>query len=139
MGVEYRVWYDGEFIRVEHAPGFRIASELLEAVWREISETCRLHHCRRVFVEGEAPRRELRPIEALDSAAEAASRVPQLVLAICLKDYVTDPTTNLFIKALARRGCKAQFFTESQEARDWLRASDCDAEAPAMSQHPRSD
>ena len=132
MGVEYRIWYDGEFVRVEHAPGFRITSELTAIVWRELSDACRLHHCRHVLVEGETPRRELRPVEALDSAAEAASKVPQLALAICLKNYVTDPTTELFVRALARRGCRVRFFSALPEAIAWLRAPDDAAGAPAI-------
>ncbi len=118
---EYRVWHDGEFVRVEHATGFCITPELLAAVWRDLAAMCRRMSCSAVLVEGDALRRDLRPLDSLDSAAEASRNIPGLILAICLDQYVTDPQTELFITASARRGATVQFFSRRAEALAWLR------------------
>lgn len=88
--------------------------------WREIKETCEKHNCRKVLVEGVAPRGERSSGEIIGAGLRTGT-VRELWLAYCLEGFHETEESALYETIAATRGVRVKFFSEKQRALEWLR------------------
>lgn len=120
MSSESNMEFRNTYIYVKQPSDYQITSETNNRFWSELAEFASKHQCRKVLVEGPAPKRRLDTVEAFDSGNKAAQSVAGLSIAFCLYDYVPDPLTKFFKTVARNRGAKIEFFTDNQQALKWL-------------------
>ena len=59
-------------------------------------------------------------IDALRSASQAAKASTKLRVAIVLKGYEPDKTTEFFVSSAYNHGVRIEFFADTEEALKWL-------------------
>jgi hypothetical protein len=59
-------------------------------------------------------------VDALRSAGQAARASTKLRVAIVLKGYKADETTEFFVSSAYNHGVRIEFFADPEEARIWL-------------------
>ena len=117
----YSVKFCGDYVHVILAgAGDRIDPDVQEGYWEEIRTMCEEHKCRRVFVEGVAPRGD-RTTGEIIGAGLRTGKVPQLWLAYWLEGFHATELSALYETMAATRGVRVKFFSEKQRALEWLR------------------
>lgn len=119
MEIEFRE----DHLYIRHGEGFEITTESMNELWPFLSEQCEKFGCSRVLAEGPAPRRDLDTVDAFQSGVRAAETVPSLWLAICFQGYEPDELSELFQHSARNRGVHVKFFSNTEQALKWLRAS----------------
>ena len=117
---DYEMTFDGEYIHIVHPPGFEITPEGQARLWAELSQACKTNNCLTVLAEGPAPKRQMDPLDAFQSAQQASQSIPGLSMAIVLLGYKGDQITKLFTNAASNRGTRVKFFSSKRTALQWL-------------------
>ena len=100
--------------------GFEMTPDSMNRIWRAISDASREHKMMRVLAEGDDVRRRLSQVDTFDHASLAASLMPGLVVACCLRGFVPDRQTEFFQVAAMNRGVRTEFFQDLNDAMRWL-------------------
>ena len=120
MGMEFAVTFRGDHVHVVLSEQPSLDNELPKDYWATIRKICEEYDCKRVLVEGKAPGGERKPAEVLEAGARTAI-VPNLWLAFHLENYEPTELSELYEAVAASKGVRVKFFTNSDEALNWLR------------------
>jgi hypothetical protein len=125
MDTNFTLDFVNDYIRIQPPRTFEITPESQQRMWTVIGEACRKYNCHRVLAESAfPPKRNMTQIDAFKSASQAANASCDLRLACLYPEYKKDETTEFFINAAYNRGVRIEFFSEREEALEWLIA-DC--------------
>lgn len=119
LSLEFR----NDHIYIRHGEGFQISADSMEGFWEYLGELCKQHDCSSVLVEADQPKRDIDTVGAFTSGVEAATVAPNLWLALCFHDYEPDELSELFRHAARNRGANVEFFSDCDQALNWLRAN----------------
>lgn len=118
---DFTIDFQGSYIRVMHSEHFAITPETVKELWTVIGEACKKYNCKRVFAESPGPpKRSMGIVEAYRSAEAAMEACYGLTVAILHPGYQQDETTDFFKLAAKNRGVRIEFFSDRQEAFQWL-------------------
>ena len=121
MSTSFTLEFLGDHIRIQHPDDYEITPESQLQLWTAIGEACNKYGCWRVLAVSQAPpTRNMDQANALRSASQAAKASTKLRVAIVLKGYVPDKTTEFFVNSAYKHGVRIEFFTDLEEAREWL-------------------
>ena len=111
----------GDHIRIEHPDDYKINLESQTQLWAEIGEACNKYNCWHVLaVSRTPPQRDMNQIDAFRSAGQAGKISNKLRVAIVLRGYEPDETTEFFVNTAYNHGVRIEFFTDQEEATRWL-------------------
>lgn len=120
--MEFAVTFRGDHVHVELNADAKIDPDLPTDYWEMLRKICEEHDCRRVLVEGVAPRVELGPAEVVEAGKRAAT-VPNLWLAFHLENHVPNEQSELYEAVAASKGVRVKFFDNAEAALKWLRSN----------------
>ena len=126
MSIDITLEFNGKYIHISHPPDYEITPESVKKLWTELSQACRKYNCLKVLAEGYAPKREIRTMDAFDSGSQASQFMPGLTMAICFQEYAPDEITKYFTDVAYNRGAHIKFFTNREEALQWLGITDAE-------------
>ena len=118
--MEFAVTFRGDHVHVVLSEQPSLDNELPKDYWATIRKICEEYDCKRVLVEGKAPGGERKPAEVLEAGARTGI-VPNLWLAFHLENYEPTELSELYEAVAASKGVRVKFFTNSDEALNWLR------------------
>ncbi len=116
----FEVQFRDDHVRVELGKSFKVDPQYREALWNVIGEACKRHNSRRVLVEGILPAGESETSDVIDAGKKTAT-VPRLWLAFAISDFQPTAQTELYVAIAASRGVRVKFFTDREQALNWLR------------------
>jgi hypothetical protein len=121
MSTSFTLNYVSNYIWIQHPADYEITPDSQQQLWLAIGEACEKYRCWRVLAESSAPpQRNMSTQDALKSAGQAAIASSELRVACVFPGYITDETTEFFITVAYNRGVRIEFFTNRQEALNWL-------------------
>ncbi|HMM77783.1 MAG TPA: hypothetical protein PJ986_18920 [Gammaproteobacteria bacterium] len=110
-----------ELVHVAWPDRFAMSLQTLLPMWQEVLRYCRGRRLRRILVEGHAPTRDMRPIDAFQHGSYLAGiEVPGLRVAFCLYDFEPDVVTWLFARTANDGACTVEFFRELPASLRWV-------------------
>lgn len=128
MSTNITMEFLGDHIRIQHPDNYEITPESQEQLWMAIGEACETYNCCRVLAESSTPpKRNMTKVDAFRSAGHAAKATKssgELRLAILLKGYNPDDTTEFFMNSAYNMGVRIEFFSDRKEAVKWLGIND---------------
>jgi hypothetical protein len=121
MSTNFTLDFLGDHIRIQHPDDYEITPESQLQLWHELGEACNKYGCWRVLALSQLPpKRNMSQADALRSATQAAKASTKLRVAIVLKGYEPDKTTEFFVNSAYKYGVRIEFFADPEEARKWL-------------------
>ena len=120
--MEFAVTYRDDHVHVELSDQPTIDPEAPKDYWEILRKVCAEYDCKRILVEGVAPRVELGPAQVAAAGARAAT-VPNLWLAFNLKNHTPNEQSELYEAVAASKGVRVKFFDNSDDALKWLRSN----------------
>lgn len=100
---------------------YTMSLQTLLPMWQDVLGFCDGRRLRRVLVEGHAPTRDMRPIDAFQHGAHLARiEAPGLRVAFCLYDFEPDVVTWLFARTANEGSCTVEFFRELPASLRWV-------------------
>lgn len=120
MDASFDVEVHPSYLHIKHPPGFVISADTTDVVWGRIKELCREHGVTKVLVEAFKPTRQLDTMSAFDSGRILAENLSGLSIAMCFHDYQFDELSSFFRTVAQNRGVKIEYFSELEEALEWL-------------------
>jgi hypothetical protein len=76
-----------------------------------------------VLVEGFAPKRDFAASEVVELGVQASEAVPELWMALCLRDHDVSDLSELFKTVARSHGVHVKYFTDRGHALQWLRGN----------------
>ncbi|MDQ3219723.1 MAG: hypothetical protein M3449_04625 [Acidobacteriota bacterium] len=125
MNKTFEVEFREDHVYVLLGPDYEVTPQQEDEFWAAIEEACKKFNSSRVLVEGYVPKRQLEPVDVVQSGVRAAV-VPKLWFALCLKDFEPTELSELFKTVAASRGVHVKFFSGSEKALNWLRSNSPD-------------
>ena len=123
MGMEFEVTFRDDHLHVNLNAATMIDDpDLPTDYWQMLRKFCDEYDCRRILVEGTAPRSELSPAEVVKAGARTAT-VPNLWLAFHLENHVPNEQSELYEAVAASKGVRVKFFDNADAALKWLRTN----------------
>ncbi len=120
MSTDFTLELRGNYIHVQLPPGYEITPEGTAAQFAAVGEARAKYGCRRVLVEGEAPKRRMDTTDAFRSGERAARAETGLSIAFCYAGYEPDELTAFFKNVAHNRGVRVEFFSDRAQALRWL-------------------
>lgn len=121
MSTNFTLQFLGDYIRIQHPDDYEITPESQRKLWGELGKACNKYGCWRVLAESQAPpKRIMSHVDAFRSAGQAAKASTKLRVAIVLKRYEPDNTTEFFVNSAYKYGVRIEFFTDPEKAKKWL-------------------
>lgn len=121
MNTSFTLDFVSDYIRIQHPDNYEITPESQQKLWKAIGEACRKYDCRRVLAESRtSPHRRMNQLDAFKSASQAAHASSKLRVACLFPGFMPDETTEFFITSAYNRGVRIEFFSEREEALEWL-------------------
>jgi hypothetical protein len=122
MGMEFEVTFRGDHIHVQLNAGEKIDDpDLPGDYWGMLRKLCDEYDCRRILIEGTAPKSEMKPTEVVEAGSRTAV-VPNLWLAYNLENHTPTAQSELYETIAASKGVRVKFFNNSDAALNWLRS-----------------
>ncbi len=110
-----------DLVHVAWADRFTMSLQTLLPMWDEVLRFCLGRRLRRVLVEGHAPTRDMRPIDAFRHGSFLATLDPPgLRVAFCLYGFDPDVVTWLFTRTANDGPCHVEFFSELPSSLRWV-------------------
>ncbi len=105
-------------------PAFQITPSAVRDVWRDLSEICAKHGCKRVLAVSDSALAiaDFEKFDAYKLAEELVTRIPGLRFACCWPGLRTDTGNMLFVTVASNRGVTISFFNDRSAALSWLLA-----------------
>lgn len=122
MGMEFAVTFRGDHVHVELNAEAKIDPDLPTDYWGMLRKLCDEYDCRRVLVEGVAPKGDFSPAEIVEAGKRTAT-VPNLWLAFHLKNHKPTEQSELYETVAASKGVRVKFFDSADAALNWLRTN----------------
>ncbi len=122
MGMEFAVTFRGDHVHVVLSEQPTLDDQLPKDYWATIRKICEEYNCKRVLVEGKAPGGERKPVEVIEAGQRTAA-IPNLWLAFHLENYEPTELSELYEVVAASKGVRVKFFTDADEALNWLRTN----------------
>lgn len=120
MGKGFTVEDRGGYIHLLHEPNYEVTRESMGVVWAELSAACNELGCNIVLIEAPSPKRQMDTTAAFEVATRIAQIAPGIKVAMLLLDYQTDELTEFFKTVARNRGARVEYFSEKEEALEWL-------------------
>jgi hypothetical protein len=120
MNTNFTMEFSGTYIHVRLTPGYEISSESMYRLWTDLAEFVRKYDCRRVLAEGLMPSRRMNMAGAFISGEQISQSVSGLLMACYFKGYKADELTEFFKTVARNRGTSVEFFSDQEEAFQWL-------------------
>jgi hypothetical protein len=89
-------------------------------LWTDLAEFIRIYKCRRVLSEGLMPSRRMNMAGAFVSGEQISQSVSGLLMACYFEGYQPDELTEFFKTVVRNRGASIEFFSDREEAMQWL-------------------
>ncbi|MEO6334831.1 MAG: hypothetical protein ABIO91_07585 [Pyrinomonadaceae bacterium] len=122
MGMEFAVTFRGDHVHVVLSEQPTLEDQLPKDYWATIRKICEEYNCKRVLVEGKAPGGERKPVEVIEAGQRTAA-IPNLWLAFHLENYEPTELSELYEAVAASKGVRVKFFSDADEALNWLRTN----------------
>ena len=122
MDDAFKIEYRGDHVHVQFGRSYTAEPDWQDELWNLLRGFCDGHDTRRVLAEGVLPAPD-RPAAAVIEGARKAAVIPNLWLAFNFDDFVPTETTELYEVIAASKGVRVRFFTDSEQALNWLRAN----------------
>jgi hypothetical protein len=120
MNTNFTMEFCGTYIHVRLTPGYEISSESMYRLWTDLAAFSRTYECRRVLAEGLMPNRRMNMAGAFISGEQVAKCVSGLLMACYFQGYTADELTEFFKTVARNRGTSVEFFSDREEAFQWL-------------------
>ncbi len=121
--IHYTISQVHEFVHVAWSDRFAMSLLTLMPMWRDVLRFCRKRRLHRVLIEGRAPIRDMRPIDAFRHGCYLSTlEAPGLRIAFCLYEFEPDVVTWLFARTANEGPCSVEFFRELEPSLRWLGA-----------------
>ncbi|MEO8574818.1 MAG: hypothetical protein ABI481_12695 [Pyrinomonadaceae bacterium] len=120
--MEFAVTFRGDHVHVVLSEQPTLDDQLPKDYWATIRKICEEYNCKRVLVEGKAPGGERKPVEVIEAGQRTAA-IPNLWLAFHLENYEPTELSELYEVVAASKGVRVKFFTDADEALNWLRTN----------------
>src|SRR5688572_1957744 len=118
FNIEHRL----DHVHVQFGTSYTADPEWQDELWNLLRAFCEGHDTRRVLAEGVLPAPDRSTVAVVEGAKKAAV-IPNLWLAFHFDDFVPTETTELYEVIAASQGVRVRFFTDREQALDWLRAN----------------
>jgi len=120
MNTNFAIEFCGTYIHVRLTPGYEISSESMNRLWIDLGEFIRTYNCHRVLAEGLMPSRRMNMAGAFISGEQISQAVSGLLMACFFDGYKADELTEFFKTVARNRGTSIEFFSNRDEALQWL-------------------
>ena len=118
----FRIQFRDDHIHVTLGDQFRLTPDIYREYWASLSEIAEKHNCRRVLVEGVAPRGEHSTNQIIEAGIRT-SAIPDLWMAYCLRDHEKNDGSELYQAIASSQSTHIKFFVDRDQALDWLKAN----------------
>lgn len=110
-----------DLVHVAWPDRYAMSLQTLLPMWHEVLRYCRSRRLRRVLVEGHAPSRDMRPLDAFKHGSYLATlESPGLRIAFCFYEFEPDIVTWLFARTANGGSCTVEFFKELPASLRWV-------------------
>jgi hypothetical protein len=89
-------------------------------LWADLSEACERFGCAFALIEAPSMRHKMDTTAVFESGTRLAQIAPGVSVAMVAPDYRADELSEFFKTVARNRGARVEFFTDKQEALDWL-------------------
>lgn len=120
MDASFELEVHRTYLHIKHPPGFVISPETTGSIWPEIAKLCQQHGVTKLLIEAFKPERKLDTMATFDAGRAVAEITSGLTIAICLHDYEFDDLSTFFKTVVQNRGVKLEFFSNIDDALQWL-------------------
>jgi len=120
MNTSFTMEFCGTYIHVQHAPGYEISPENMNRLWTDLAGFISKYNCHRVLSEGLMPSRKMNMAGAFISGEQISQTVSGLLMACFFQGYKADELTEFFKTVARNRGTTIEFFSNREEAMQWL-------------------
>ena len=117
---DFRTEFCEDHVHVQVGPYYKINSEQRKEFWDNILTTCEVHNTQRILIQGYRPKAELSTTDVIEAGRQASAK-PHVWIAFCLDKLFPADQRELFEAVVASRLVRAKFFTEHEQAIQWLR------------------
>ena len=117
---EFRTEFRDDHVHVYVGPYYKINAEQRKEFWDKILGTCEANNTQRILIEGYRPKAELSTTDVIEAGKHASAK-PNVWIAFCLDKLFPADQRELFEAVVASRLVRAKFFTEHDQALQWLR------------------
>lgn len=118
----FSIEFRGDHIHVRIGKDAPVDDDLQAEYWNGLRAACKEFDTSRVLVEGYSPKGERETSEVIEAGQRTAT-IPHLWIAYCLKDWEPTEQSELYETIAASRGVRVKFFTDRDEALQWLRVN----------------
>jgi hypothetical protein len=108
------------YIHVRLTPGYEISWESMCRLWTDLAGFIHTYDCHRVLAEGFMPSRQMNMSGAFISGKQVSQTVSGLLMACYFEGYKADELTEFFKTVARNRGTSIEFFSNLEEACQWL-------------------
>lgn len=120
---DYSVHQHHGLVHVEWTDGYCITLQTMQRMWDDVLGFCRAQRLNRVLIEGHAPVRDMKPIDAFRHGSLLSSlEPPGLRIAFCLYGYEPDVVTWLFSRAANDGATAVEVFSDLPASLRWVGA-----------------
>lgn len=120
MSTDYTLKLRKNYLHVKLPNDYEITPEGVQRQWTEIFDVCRKNNCKGVLCEGKISKRNMKIMDAFQSAESFANSGSGLSLAFCFYDYTPDEISRFFVTVAENRGTRVKFFSNKSDALRWL-------------------
>jgi hypothetical protein len=122
MNDAFKIEYRDDHVHVQFGESYTPDPDWQNELWNLLRGFCEGHDTRRVLAEGVLPAPDRPAVDVIEAARKAAV-IPNLWLAFHFDDFVPTETTELYEVIAASEGVRVRFFTDREQALNWLRAN----------------
>ena len=122
MDEAFTIEYRGDHVHVQFGESYTADPDWQDELWDRLKAFCEDHDTRRVFAEGVLPAPD-RPPAAVVEAGQKTATIPNLWIAFHFDDYVPTTNTELYEAVADSHGVRVKFFTDRDQAMNWLRVN----------------
>jgi hypothetical protein len=120
MSTNFTMEFCSTYIHVRLTPGYEISPESMYRLWTDLAGFSRAYACHRVLAEGLMPSRRMNMAGAFISGEQVSQSVSGLMMACYFDGYKADELTEFFKTVARNRGTSVEFFSDREEAYQWL-------------------
>jgi hypothetical protein len=110
-----------DYVLIERAENYEVTLERMSAMLAELSAACEETGCRKVLIVGPKTTVNLQTVDIYDLGAQIAAL--HLTIAIAESHNAAKDDESFLETVVFNRGGPLRFFTNEQDARDWLENS----------------
>jgi hypothetical protein len=117
-----QVTFEDNYVHIAaEAPGVQRTPEMVADALLRAMELCAEHRCFRILAENERPLRHVTR-ENVEQFVQRLAFFPGLKVAVSSGQYVPSELTNLYVDLARQHGTSVRYFTDRDEALQWLGA-----------------